>query len=425
MSEKTLKKTRFGPRGKAYMAFFCGIMCLVSYAATYYGALNVSQASIAGYFDCEISKVTLYYTFQCISSMVWGLLGAWFLQKFNLHLSACIGGVVGFVGAMICAFANGIWGIYIGACCFGFCVNMCGPAMLQTITSAWFYKGRATLLGVGGMTEPLGTTSLSMLTAWFVTSYGLGAYRYGLIIGGCLMLITGILCYFMMGGTPADFGFSALGAEGTAAAVDENGEAAGIDARTMMRRSCFWIFMISCLVFNIGYSCFQPQLSGRVQSLGYTAIQAAVAVSIWSWTKGLSKIFYGYIGDRWGMRVSLTCFSCVAVVLVVIYGFTTSLPIIYLGAIGIGLIGGISGSFTLAVSRMSGPKGLLGLATIPHFFGGFGFTVGPIIFNTLITTNAAGYRLGAFAGSALIIVYIVLMYIALNPKNMFEKDRAI
>jgi|GEM_PF-1311894 len=424
-NEKTFKKTRLSQRGKAFLAFFCGILCLVSYAAAYYGALNVSQASIAEYFGVATSQVTLYYTFQCLSAVCCGLLGAWLLKKFNLHGGACIGGIVGFCGSMICAFANGIWMIYLGACCFGFCVNMCGPAMLQTITSTWFYKGRATLLGIGGMTEALGTTSLSLLTAWFISNQGVGGYRYGLIIGGCCMLATGILCYFLIGGTPADFGFSPLGAEGTAAATKEDGEASGIDAKTAKRMPCFWILMSSALVFNIGYACFQPQLSGRIQSLGYTAVQAAVAVSIWSWSKGTSKILYGYVADRWGLQISLMSFSAFATVLVVIYALTTSLPVIYACAIGIGIIGGITGAFTLAVSRMVGPKGFLGLATIPHAFGSLGAATGPIFYRTFFTADTAGYRLGTLVGAVFLVGFLVLIYIALQPKNMFEKDRAI
>jgi len=54
-------------------------------SAAYYGALNVSQASIAEYFGVATSQVTLYYTFQCLSAVCCGLLGAWLLKKFNLH----------------------------------------------------------------------------------------------------------------------------------------------------------------------------------------------------------------------------------------------------------------------------------------------------------------------------------------------------
>lgn len=419
METKAIKQPKHSRKYYAIMTIIGAALTLMCTGGGIYGVSNMMVIPMAEKFGVEVSVTQLYYTMFLIGVITGGFFGPPIVAKLGLNGSAILGGVLGFIGLIMMRFAPSVPIFYIGAVFTGWPICFAGPALLQTAISKWFYTGRATIIGCVCMAEAVGTTIISTTTAKMLeTSAGLSG---ALIVSGLFVLIgnliAGLLCFK---GSPEDYGFVAVGAENMP--ISENGEfeVPGITRGEAFKKPHFWAFLLSMSIINLAYGCVQPQLSTYTQFCGYTAAQAAVIVSVWSWAKSGSKIVYGFLADKFGLGLGLAIAAAFALVTGIIYIYTTSYGVLILCAIGIGVIGGLTGSGTLGVSRMCGQKDLLKMALLPHGFSGAGNIFGPIIFAAVFTGGVAGYRIAGWVSVAFIALYIVDVLWAGQDKHLFE-----
>ena len=424
---RPIKPSKLSRNTRAVMAVIGSILCLVSIAAGFYGAGNMAIAPMAQRFGVSVADVVLFYTYEVIGIVIASLLGAKLIAKINIHYTVVVGTVLGAAGLLLMGIGNSLPVVYLGAGLVGFGIIFSGPAILQTTISAWFYTGRATLIGIVGMTEAVGITGMSFLAAHLKTNSVTG-YSESLIISSVIVLVFGLVAGLVfMRGVPADYGFVPVGADENTYNDTQNNdnEVPGISAKEAYRATYFWLFLIGMFVINIGYALLYPQIAPHTTFLGFTTIQAALLVSTASWAKGLIKIAYGIVGDRFGLRLALCGSVSISIICGILYVFTTNFAVLIFCVFGIGAIGGLTGSGTLVMSRMLGPKDLLKVATIPHAANGLGGIFGPILFKVFYDGTASSYAtVGTLAVICLAIYFGTTMF-SLKKENMFENKRAL
>lgn len=422
METKALKTPKFSRKTYAIFAVIGAALTLMCTGGGIYGVSNMMVVPMAEKFGVAVSKTQLYYSMFLIGVITGGFFGPPIVAKLNLGGSAILGGVLGAIGLVLMRFSNSLILFYIGAVFTGWPICFAGPALLQTAISKWFYTGRATIMGFVCLSEAIGTTIISTTTAKLLeTSGGLSAALLG---SAAFVLIGNLICgLFFLRNSPEDYGWEPIGAENME--KSEGGEVPGLTREEAFKKPYFWLFLVGMAILNIGYGLVQPQLSAYTQFVGHTAAQAAIVVSVWSWGKSISKVIYGWLGDRFGLRVGYGVTILFAIITGVIYTGTHSLPMLILCAAGMGAIGGLTGSGTLGVSRMCGQKDFLKLALLPHGFNGCGNVLGPIIFAAVFTGDAAGYKVAGWLSVVFLTVYLVCIWIALNPKNMFESGNTL
>lgn len=421
MSKKTIKKTNQSRNTMAVFSLIGGAMVLICTGGGIYGVSVMTVTPAAERFGVTTAVTGMYNTAWLVGLIISAFVGGRIIEKLNTNGSAILGGVLGFLGLLLMGFAPALPLYFFGAFLTGWPICLTGPALLQTTVSKWYYKGRATMIGVVGMTEAIGTTIVANVTAKLLENSSTG-YSQALIFAACFVLVGNLLAgLIFFRGVPEDYGYVPVGAENI---KNENGnmEVPGLTKEEAYSKPYFWMFLIGMSVLNMAYGLVQPQLSAYSQFLGYSAAQAAILVSVWSWGKSLIKIVYGFLGDKFGLRVGICGIVTIPIITGILYVFNTGFPVLVVCAAGMGIIGGLTGAGTLGISRMVGARDLTKMALLPHGFNGIGNFFTGFIFRAMFTGTMVGYQRAYIFSVVLLIVYFVIMFISLNKKNMFESE---
>lgn len=421
MGEKAIKQTKLSRNTMAVFSLIGGALVLICTGGGIYGVSVMTVTPAAERFNVTTAITGMYNTAWLVGLIISAFVGGKIIEKLNTNGSAILGGVLGFLGLLLMGFAPALPLYFFGAFLTGWPICLTGPALLQTTISKWYYKGRAIMIGVVGMTEAIGTTIVANVTAKLLVNSETG-YTTALIFAASFVLVGNALAgLIFFRGVPEDYGYVPVGAEDL---KNEGGKFAvpGLTKEEAFSKSYFWMFLIGMSFLNMAYGLVQPQLSAYSQFLGYSAAQAAILVSVWSWGKSLIKIVYGFLGDKYGLRVGICGIVIIPIVTGILYIFNTGFPVLILCAAGMGIIGGLTGAGTLGISRMVGAKDLTKMALLPHGFNGIGNFFTGFIFRAMFTGTLIGYQRVYTLSVALLVVYLVIMFISLNKKNMFENE---
>lgn len=426
-TEKKYKTSKFTRNQRAWLAFIGGALGLMLTNGTYIGIVAVSVASFAERFNCTIADVGFQSTAYCLGLGIVALFGGEIFKKLNLHNAILLGTVITAAGLVLMAVANGLTVIFLGAACAGIGVVLLGPTMIQTTISKWFDTGRATLVGIGGMAESVGVTIFSFLAAHFLSKDPVGGTTTIFYVAAVVVLIVGaIIGLFLVRGVPEDYGWVPVGAEKKDYAKEETtedaGEVPGITRAEAMKHAQFWLFFATCLVLCFAYyGMYSNQAAYATNILGYTAAQAATLVSITSWAKGLSKIVYGAIGDKFSMRVAYTACICVSIAGVILWMLNLGFGAMIISAIGIGVASALTGGHSVVLSRMYGAKDFLKFTTLPHFANSLGAMLAPFMVKALFDGTRAGFNRIFIVTLVGYVLFLIGVQITMRKDKMFEK----
>lgn len=421
-----VKKTGLSRNARAGMSVLGGCITLMCTGGGIYGASSMTVVPAAERFGVDVATTGLYSSFWTIGLIIAAIIGSRVLTRFNLHGSAIIGGTLGALGLALMGFSPSLWMYYLGALLTGFPIALAGPALLQTAISRWFYKGRATVIGAIGLTEALGTTFVSFLTAKMLASSA--GFTGALLIAAAVVFVGNLLVGLVFfKGVPEDYGYVPIGAEGNVydKADASSNEVPGLTRAEAFKKPYFWCFLAAMAVLNVGYAIFYPQISSYSQFIGFSAVQAATLVSTWSWGKSLMKIFYGALGDKYGLRLALCLFAGIGTALAIAYIFANTYTFILICAFGIGILGAVTGCGTLTVSRMVGPKEFFKMALLPHAANSIGYFFGPIIFRAIYNGTLESYRTAYTFAAVTLVIYCFMLFYSLNKKHMFETKNTL
>jgi len=421
MGEKAIKKTKLSRNTMAVFSLIGGALVLICTGGGIYGVSVMTVAPAAERFGVSTAVTGMYNTAWLVGLIISAFLGGRIMTKLNTNGSAILGGILGFLGLLCMGFGGALPIYFFGAFLTGWPICLTGPALLQTTISKWYYKGRATMIGVVGMTEAIGTTIVASVTAKLLENTDTG-YTTALVFAAFFVLAGNLLAGLVFfRGIPEDYGYVPVGGE----SLQGKGgslEIPGLTKKEAYRKSYFWIFLIGMSILNFSYGLVQPQLSAYTQFLGYTAAQAAILVSVWSWGKSIIKIIYGFLGDKFGLRFGICVTAVIPIITGVLYIFNTGFPALVVCAAGMGIIGGLTGSGTLGISRMVGSKEFTKMALLPHGFNGIGNFFTGFVFRALFTGTMVGYQRAYTLSVIVLCIYVVMMFISLNKKNMFENE---
>ena len=423
METKEIKASKLDRKTRAIMALIGGALVLMCTGGGIYGASNMTVVPMAEKFGVTTAQTQLYYSWWLAGLIIAGFVGPNIVNKLNLHGSAILGGVIGAAGLLLMGLAPNIYVYYIGAFLTGWPICLTGPALLQTAVSKWFYTGRATILGLVCMSEAIGTTIIANITAKMLASSG--GLTSALIVSACFVLFGNLIAgLFFFKGIPEDYGWVAIGAENISKDNGGADELPGLTKAEAFKKPYFWVFLLAMSVLNFAYGLVQPNLSAYTQFVGFSAAQAAIVISVWSWGKSISKKIYGFLCDTLGVGIGLALAAGVAIVTGILYTNAHSFTMLIICAAGIGVIGGLTGSGTMGMSRLVGQKDLMKMALLPHAFNGIGNFFAPMLFAALFTGDAAGYRLCGWISVVVLAVYAVMILWSLQKKHLCESGNS-
>ena len=417
--ENNQTKNGLSRNTRAAMVVIGSMLILICTGGSIYGASSMTVAPQAEHFGVTTATTGLYSSFWTIGLIVGALIGGDVLAKFNLRGSCILGGILGAVGLLLMGFAPTLWIYYLGAFFTGFPIALTGPALLQTAISTWFFKGRATVIGIVGMTEALGTTLVAHNVAKFLnTEAGLSG---GLLFAAAVCFLGNLIAgLFFLRGTPDNYGYVPVGQEDMPVNADGTIELKGLTRKEALRTPWLWLILIGHVMMNFGYSIMYPQISSYTQFLGFTAVEAAMFVSVWSWGKSISKVIYGFFVDRFGLRISLCVTMIIAIIGCAFYVVARDKGAIVVCCACIGIVGGLTGAGTLTISRYVGAKEFKKMALLPHAANSLGYMFGPIAFRGIFNGTQASYNTAYILADIVLVGYVICIWIACKKEHLAE-----
>ncbi|MEK7216804.1 MAG: MFS transporter, partial [Chloroflexota bacterium] len=261
-----------------------------------------------------------------------------------------------------------LYGIFIAAA-----ESLAGPLVAQTLAAKWFRGRRGFAIGLAALGTSVGGFILPPIVAYFLVQYGWRTAH--LYIAGIVVLTTIPLLLLVVKGAPAaedDAPTSSAARPAPQVPTDRSWT-----TREILRTRYFWFVVVAFLPLMEMTTALLSNLALWTKDLGIDTQRTAFLMSILSLMMISGKITFGYLADRFDMR--LLCFGgaamlCTALIMMV---GKPSYPLLIVIIVMIGLSAG--GQLPLAgamIGRYFGPlsfgsvMGLFYLCIRPVAFGG-------------------------------------------------------
>jgi len=379
--------------------------------------LKWSQAAIVG-------PLLVNRWISGLLSMVLGPLVDRYGSRATMTISAAVAGL----GLIAVSRANTLLMFYAAWALFGVAqpgVGLLGP---RVVVANWFVRKRAQAFVI----VTLGTSAAGVVavpTAAFIDE------RYGWRL---VWFIVGILCFsiaplswWLIRKRPEDVGLLPDGDEpGTLAqpATARGGPAVAADTpwtvREAVRTRSFWLLTLGFLLCSMPTSAIFINLSGFVQSYGFSKALGAGVVSTYAFGSLAARPVWGYFLERLGLHRTMVAFGAIYGSSIVLFAVQTGLIPMYITAFILGM--GISGTH------------LLNAQALPDYFGRrivgslTGFTQLPNVaiagsaplMTALVFDRTGGYVLTFLFFAVACFVAAVAFMLAPPPVHPSERDGA-
>lgn len=429
--EKKIKTSKYSKETKARMVYIGCILCLFASLGCYSGTYSMYIVPLSAKLGVSVAAVGYVYTVSGLVSFILASQAGRVMSKLNLHYTVLLGGVGVGLAFLITRFATNIIMIYVAGVFLAFGAIFAGYTVVQTAITKWFSVNRATLSGFAGAGEAAGTTFFSFLAAFFFNQSPDGYQTSAIvtaIVGFVLVAFAGLV---LMRGFPEEYGFTPIGFEKVQMETSSNqtiteGELPGISSKDAMKTPKLWLLLLSTLMVMFASYLYVPQQASFLGGQGYPMTQVAVFISVYTWSKVLNKILFGFISDKFGLRMGIaysTLFFIVGFVLLILTMSAPNMILVYIATICVGMGTGLGGNYgTLVMAKFFGPKDITKLGPLPHSSAAFGSFMGPVVFGVIFSISEGSYTPVLITAIVLLVVFFVLIMGITNSSNYFEKE---
>jgi MFS family permease len=154
----------------------------------------------------------------------------------------------------------------------------------------------------------------------------------------------------------------------------------GFEAPEALRTRSFWMLVVAHFCFGLMVVGMVVHIIAYLESLGYKASGAALAMSALFGLGGLGKVIMGYVADRIGARMALAAdFAAIAVAFLLVFGAArVFVLIVFILTFGIATAAPVA-LLPLLVAESLGRRRYGVLAALTGIAGTMGAVVGPVI----------------------------------------------
>lgn len=348
-----------------------GCIIITSFSLGAYSCMPVYMVPLSQALNASIGQISLLFTFAGCASIVTSFLLGNLLKRIKVRLLISIAAVCQ-LSFFVCVYlAENVALIYAGSLLFGFSTVIAGFGVAQTLIAWWYQSGVAKRMSFLTMGMGLLTFVLSPVSATLIENVGV---RSTALIQGFVNFAVILLCdFFLISEHPRNYGVTQEQSAQSASVPS----AAGLSAKEAMKTPAFWLVLLAIVLMNVAFTGFSNNASAFYQTIGLSAVNASLCISICSAAKLVWAPVFGTITDRHGPAIATAI--CGLAVTAVFFGAT--------------LLSGFAGAVVIAVIVAGATFcGILGSAAYPRMFGTKDA-------GTLIGYANAGASLGAMIGA--------------------------
>lgn len=416
--EKTQKLT-----ARHVMVVIGVALCTLSYFSIFGSVLAVFVVPITEAFSVSRAVASGIYTAVAIASMILGLFAFKLLKLMKINILIGLGGVIAFIGCMICANAFNITILLIGFVVAGITGFTSGYLTCGQVVSRWFMKSRGLVIGIMTAASSMGAMILSPIIAGIITNDG---YKRAFLVEGIILLICiSFAGFVLIRESPESCGMKAFGdVLATTEKMEQNKkvlkeEIPGMTLGEAKKTILFYLVIVLAFLVTFMNQSVVSQQSALITDKGFTAVQASLIISVYSLAAMINKIIFGIITDKFGLKWStLYCSVGFAVACVfLIIGQSYAMMIAY--AVLVGLFSAITASYPLlANTHLFEVKEIGAIQGFSQTCGSAGAMVAPIIMGSVFTVTKS-YNPIIIVIGLLAIIFAIITFRIMSEKNSY------
>ena len=237
----------------------------------------------------------------------------YYYRRLSLRKGLFFTGLIGVLSALVFSIGGSAPVYFAGAALggIGYALGSIYPAAL--LLNNWFHTHRGLALGISSAGTGLSMMLFGPLFSSVILRYSLKTAFY---LHAAIMLVSSFLFLLIIRDRPSDLGMKAYGdgEESVSETVKEDLR----DKAPLTKPLLFLLGLMMLLSGGAGQS-FSSHLSVLARSCGYSAAQAAAAVSLFGFFLSTGKLSAGELADRFGMKrcsvllISLFILGCLSV----------------------------------------------------------------------------------------------------------------
>lgn len=407
-------------------AIFYGWWIVAAFAAlvgwgggvNFYG-FAVFFVPISSEFGWSRAQTSLIFSLARLEAGIEGPPLGYLIDRFGARIFIVIGVIMFGVGYMLLSWVDSFLTfalVYVLVMSLGY-VTASSHSVYATVAK-WFIRRRSTVIGVLSAGVGIGGAVFLPLLGWALTQYD---WRSVAFVAGILTLVIGLPAILLTRNTPEDKGLTPDGdvvaeeAEQTAAVTLKEKD---YTVKEALKTVSFWqvaiaqtfnVFVIAGVALHL-----IPYLIDR----GYSSTIAASVLATVTGASIPTRIFVGWLGDRFPKRYLMAMCCLIELGALVILISTKSLGMAYLFAVVYAIGYGMIPLNTSIVGEYWGRKnfafirGMMGSITIAGLIGG------PILAGWIYDLSHS-YQIAFFSFMGCFFMAALIFFFAKPPKEQF------
>ena len=330
------------------------------------------------------------------------------IDRFGPKPVVLIMGVVTGISLILTAQVHALWQLYISYSVL-LAAGTGGMYIIAMSTaSRWFYRKRATAMGILGTGASLGTVIMAPVSAWLIETY---QWRTAFILTGILAWILIIPGAFVLKKEPAEIGagldgnlYLPTGSSGEANKITAFSIIGAIKSPNFSYLNFVWFWFSFCLYMVITH------IVPRAQDIGLNPMRAAGVMSILTAASAISRLAGGMAADLVDKRKLLAVLITTMALSMVWLASADQSWEIYLFAILFGMVfGGGDPSLIAVVTDVFGNAKVGTMMGILMISWGLGSAAGPYLAGCVFDyTGSYGWAFIIAGGGLLLSAFAIL-----------------
>ena len=383
---------------------------------TIYGtrlSFGVFFKSIESEFVLTRAATSSVFSAYWIFSTVCAVVGGWALDRYGPRIVILLMGIFTGISLLVISQTSSFWQLLIA---YGLLLPIGTGAIFPVVMSTvcrWFDKKRGFALGIAGAGSGIGIFIMAPLATYLISNFG---WRIAYLVMGLITWLTVIPMSGLLRKDPYEIGVLPDGekADSGDTGTEEPQEVSTTEQASMSllqayKTSSFWLFGAIWLLWASCQFLVLTHIVPHAIDMEFSAVQAALILSLLSGSSIVGKVLIGRASDRIGRKVTALTFSLLMAGAMVWLNWSQNLWMLYLFASVYGFsFGGITPVLTAQIGDTFGPRNMGTILGVMEIGWAIGAAIGPYV-GGLVFDARNSYSMAFLGGAAAMLTVALLI----------------
>jgi MFS family permease len=383
----------------------CTLLLATTYGISF--SFSVFFSSLQDEFAWNRATTSSLFSLYLLLTGLFSIIAGRFSDKYGPKVVVMVLGTISGLSLVLTSKVESPWQLFLT---YSVLLSLGAGAMyiiVMSTGSRWFFKKRATALGIIGAGANLGTVIIAPVCAWIIHTYH---WRTAYMIMGIVAWLIILPTALLLKKEPSEIGANIDGNPVSKETEPANTTAAGeFSLREALKTRNFWLFFLIWFSYSFCLHMVISHMVPRAQDIGMTPIRAAATLSLMQAVAIPSRLLAGFIADKVDKRAIAIFFALIITIAMFWLVAADMAWMFYLFAIIYGMsYGGIDPPVIALVGDVFGLRKVGEIMGILMISWGLGSATGPYI-GGLIFDFTGSYQLAFISGGLIMALAAIFM----------------